>query len=67
MQQLGTEEATGRVLCSITVELGNSSGGSALKVEFVELWHRRVGHINRKSLDILRKLPGNGVEYNGDM
>ena len=59
MQQLSTDEAAGRVLCSITAEAGNRSCGSALKVESNELWHRRIGlgHINRKSLDVLMKLP----------
>ena len=26
-----------------------------------------MGHVNRRSLDVLRKQLGNGVEYDGDM
>ena len=26
-----------------------------------------MGHINRKSMDVLRKQVGNGIEYNGDI
>ncbi|CAB1096834.1 unnamed protein product [Ectocarpus sp. CCAP 1310/34] len=35
----------------------NGPGGLALKVESADLWHRLKGHINSKSLDILRKAP----------
>ena len=28
-----------------------------------ELWHRQMGHINPKSLDILKKAEANGVEF----
>ena len=77
MQQPGSDETTGKVLCSIDVnlgdgvgggmELGNNSGGLGLKVESADLCHRRMGHINRKCLDVLRKVAGNGVDFNGDM
>ena len=29
------------------------------------LWHRRMGHINRKSLDLLKKVNNNGVSFDG--
>lgn len=77
MQQLIIDETTGQVMFSIDVklrdgvgdrlELGHDAEGLALKVESADLWHLRMGHINRKSLDALRKLPGNGVEYDVDM
>ena len=42
------------------------AAGVTLRTESVELWHRRMGHINTRSMDILRKEKGNGVEYTGD-
>ena len=36
-----------------------------MKAKSANLWHRRMGHINGKSLDVLRKEPGNGVDYTG--
>ena len=38
----------------------------SLRAESADLCHRRTGHINRKSMNVLRKQAGNGVEYNGD-
>ena len=77
MQQLGTDETTGKQLCTIDVNLGDGVGGGmelgdnsdclVLKIESADMWHQRMGHINRKSLDVLRKLPGNGVDYNEEM
>ena len=29
------------------------------------LWHRRMGHLNRKSLDLLKKVNNNGVSFDG--
>ena len=31
------------------------------------LWHRRMGHFNRKSLDLLKKVNNNGVSFDGTM
>lgn len=77
MQTCGVDDATGKLICSIEVKLGGGAGklmvlgrapdGLALKTESAELWHRRMGHINGKSLDVLRKEPGNGVDYTGDV
>ena len=38
-----------------------------MRAESANLWHRRMGHINRKSMDVLRRMPGSGVDYNGDI
>ena len=43
------------------------AAGVALRTESAALWHRRVGHINTRSMDILRKEKRNGVEYTGDL
>ena len=67
MNLLGTDEKTGKLLCSIKVELGGGPGGLAMRAESADLWHRRMGHINRKRMDVLRRMPGIGVDYNGDM
>lgn len=77
METHGVDATTGKVMCSIKVKLGGAAGGHmvlgdaaegvALRMESASLWHRRLGHINSKSLDILRKVPGNGVEYTGDV
>ena len=75
MQQLGVGDTTGKVMYSIKVKLGGGAGdqmvlgdnpdGLALKAESANLWHRRMGHINGKSLDVLRKEPANGIDYTG--
>ena len=67
MNVLETEEAAGRLLCSFYLELGGGSGGLALRAESADLCNRRMRHINRKLMDVLRKQEGNGVEYNGDI
>ena len=53
-------------MCSFKVELGGGPGGLAMRAESADLWHRRMGHIKRKSTDVLRRTPGSGVDYNGD-
>ena len=68
---------TGKITCSITVKLGagddgrqtlrEAPDGLALRVETASLWHRRMGHINSKSLDVLRKEATNGIVYTGDV
>ena len=76
MQTCGVDDATGKLMGSIEVKLGGGAGGQivlgqapddlALKSESAELWHRRMGHINHKSSDVLRKEPASGVDYIGD-
>lgn len=71
MDMVGVDEATRKILCTFDVELGGSSGhgssGLALRAESAEIWHRRMGHINRRSMDVLRKQPDNGVDYVGEI
>ena len=64
---LGTDEKTGKLLCSLKVELGGGPGRLAIRAESVNLWNRRMGRINRKSMDVPRRMPGSGVDYNGDI
>ena len=67
INQLGTDEKTGKSMCSIKVELGRGPGGLPMRAESADLWHRRMGHINRKSMDVLRRMLGSGVDYNEDI
>ena len=64
---LGTDEKAGKLLCSIEMKLGGGRGGLAIRAESANLWHRRMGHINRKSMDVPRRMLGSGVDYNGDI
>ena len=43
------------ILCSISLELDNSTN-TAMRTESADLWHRRLGPINSRSLDVLRKV-----------
>lgn len=36
-------------------------------MESANIWHRRVGHINGKYLDVLRRVSGNGIEFTSDL
>ena len=63
---LGADERTCKLLCSINVELRGVTGGFVLRAEFANLWHRRMGHLNRRRMVVLRKVPGNGIQYTGD-
>ena len=75
MQQPGMDDTTAQVMYPIKVKLGGGAGdqmilgdnpdGLALKAESANLWRRRMGRINGKSFDVLRKEPGNGVDYTG--
>ena len=77
MQICGVDNATGKLMCSIEVKVGGGAGGQMIlgrapdglvfKSESAELWHRRMGHINHKSLGVLRKEPASGVDYTGDL
>ena len=67
MNLLGTDEKTAKLLCSIKVELGGGPGGLAMRAESASLWHQRMGHINRKSIEVLRRMPGSAIDYNGDV
>ena len=61
INRLGTDERAGKLLCSIKMELGGVTGRFALRAESADIWHRRMGHINRRTMDVLRKLQGNGI------
>ena len=67
MNVLRTEEATETLPCSFDLELGGGSGRLAMRAESADLGHRRMGNINRKSMNVLRKPAGNGVDYNVDI
>ena len=77
MQPCGVDDTTGKLMCSIEVKLGGGAGGQMVlgrapdsldfKSESAELRHRSMGHINHKSLDVLRKEPASGVDYTGDL
>ena len=46
---------------------GDSAAGVALRAESANLWHRGVENINGRYLDVLRRVPGNGVEFMGEL
>ena len=54
------------ILGSVSLELDNSTN-MAMRAESADLWHRRLGHINSRSLDVLRKVEGNGIDYTGNI
>lgn len=55
------------LLYSFAMHLVGDSGDVALRVESADLWRRRMEHINRNSISVLREVQGNGIEYDGDM
>ena len=61
MDRLGDD----RTLYSFSIDLVHDSAGAAMRAESADLWHRRMGHINSKSMAVLRGVPDNGVEYRG--
>ena len=70
-------DASGKLVCSIRVRPWGDAGGLmvpgispdglALMMESTGLWQRRMGHINGKSLKVLRNEPTNGVDKTGDV
>ena len=54
------------ILCSVSLELDNSTN-TAMWAESADLWRRRLGHINSRSSDVLRKVEGNGIDYTGNV
>ncbi|MEP5174639.1 GAG-pre-integrase domain-containing protein, partial [Marinobacter alexandrii] len=73
MKTLGVDKTTGIIMCSIDVAVENRAGitvtpiGAAFKVASARLWHRRMGHANRNTMEVLWKIPHSGVEYNGNL
>ena len=67
MQTCEADDETVKRMCFMEVNqgggaggqmvLGRASDGLVLASESAALWHRRMGHINHKSLDVLRKEP----------
>ena len=53
-------------LCFVSLEMDNSTN-TAMRAESADLWHRRLEHINSRSLDVLRKVEGNGIDYTGNV
>ena len=54
------------IICCVSLKLNNSTN-TAMRAESADLWHRRLGHINSRSLDVLRKVGGNGVDDIGNV
>ena len=70
-QQLGD-----RGMYSLKVRLEASDSGAkissttaiALTAQVsADIWHRRLGHINTRSMELLRKTKNNGVDYTGTL
>ena len=60
-------------MCSVAVALEHRAeifvkpDGAALKVVSADLWHRRMCYANSNPMEVLRKMPNSGVEYNGNL
>ena len=46
---------------------GGGPGGLAMRAESADLWYRCVGQMNRKRIDTRQRMPGSGLDYNGDI
>ena len=58
-------------LCSIVVNVQQHTatqpqGIVMAALPTADIWHRRLGHMNPRSMDLLRKENDNGVDYAGD-
>ena len=53
MNVVGVDNKTRKRLCTFALELSDGSGGGssalALRAVAAELWHRRMGHVNRRA------------------
>ena len=50
----------------VSLDLVSGSSGPELAMQaaaIATLWHRRMGHLNRKRLDLLKKVNNNGVSF----
>ena len=55
-------------LCSVEVELDQASSSPAIALTAqvsADVWHRLLGHMNPRSMELLRRTDGNGVNYTG--
>ena len=62
LQELGHD------LYSFSLDLGGGGNETELAMKAVanaNLWHRRLGHLNRKFLNLLKNLDNNGVSCGG--
>ena len=61
-------QALGHDLYCFSLDLTHGGNGPELTMQAAandSLWHRRLGHLNRKSLDLLKNLDNNGVSFDG--
>ena len=56
----------GTILCSVCLKLENSTN-TAMRAVSADLWHRRLGNISSRSLDVLQKVEGNGIDCTGNV
>ena len=62
LQELGND----LYFFSLDIVSGSSASELAMQAAATAtLWHRRMGHLNRKSLDLLKKVNNNGVSFDG--
>ena len=55
-------------LCFFSLDLVSRSSAPELEMQAAAtatLWHRRMRHLNRKSLDLLKQVNNNGVSFDG--
>ena len=56
-------------LYSLVFDLSaDSHGGKELAINAMtnaKLWHRRLGHLNKRSLELMQRSDGNGVAFDG--
>lgn len=55
-------------LCSFEMQLDKASSSPAIALAAqvsADVWHRRLGHMNLRNMELLRRTDGNGVDYTG--
>ena len=63
-------QALGNDFYSFSLALSQGSNGpglARLAAASTNLWHRRLGHLNRKTFGLLKNLDNNGVNFDGPM
>ena len=61
-------QGLGYDLYSFSLDFNHGSDRPELAMQdatSANLWHRRIGHLNRKSLDLLKNIDNNGVSFDG--
>lgn len=51
---------------AFSTDLDGNFVGVTLRTKSADLWHRPMGHVNRKSTDVPWQVNGTGVEYAGE-